>query len=505
MEIITSEIENLCKTLLETYNTSIIDRAYPEFRRALYEEAKKCATDNKYRNDLERVVLMDLINNNFNENDPSVPVENKKPIADFIGGPQTLTLQWSEYYKKLIYIFGEKHSTLTDCPSSVALTTTSFSGIRRKHEMNAEDYLKQLLVNTDVFIDFYFETEKDNKWEGMDKSRISSIYNRFRGCLHDPISRSKKECLLSRTHYFDIRKKAKDIKRNTASEFCDIILDMNKLLLLNGTLSNPKPKNIKVLNNFFSDHSYSSIITSFLTDLKQIRTYEEYYAFWDKQIDDFEFLNKKVDRATEPEKKIIKEFIKKEFRLFKTDIIHPVIKTDMISFVLTSVLFITKIIDKYRNTAEEELYETTDFIYDFNEITDEDYKLIISAIDNVTMHVVNINSLISDFYLLSRVFKDFDIELIKKDLTKTDLSKIRSTDEPKQPHNVIIYAGDGHSNRYRKFLEEELGFKMIHTAGIKWPIDEKVSKLEYKNCINMQDFPQPFFNNLPQVDWLYRV
>jgi hypothetical protein len=95
------------------------------------------------------------------------------------------------------------------------------------------------------------------------------------------------------------------------------------------------------------------------------------------------------------------------------------------------------------------------------------------------------------------MFKEFDIDT-------EDPNKKRPTDEPKEAHNIIIYAGDRHSDRIRKFLHEKLGFKLIDYAGRKWPKGDNdlYPPGEPKNCIYMESFPQPFFSELDGVNWL---
>jgi hypothetical protein len=56
-------------------------------------------------------------------------------------------------------------------------------------------------------------------------------------------------------------------------------------------------------------------------------------------------------------------------------------------------------------------------------------------------------ALVMDTYCLSRVFKKFDVE--------TDF-------QPKETHNIIIYAGDLHSQLYSEFIENELGHEPVH-------------------------------------------
>ena len=64
------------------------------------------------------------------------------------------------------------------------------------------------------------------------------------------------------------------------------------------------------------------------------------------------------------------------------------------------------------------------------------------------------NSPIADGYLLSRIFKEFDINTDKPE-------KKRGFDEPQRPHNIIIYGGDLHANRCRKFLENHMNCKRL--------------------------------------------
>jgi uncharacterized protein YnzC (UPF0291/DUF896 family) len=56
-------------------------------------------------------------------------------------------------------------------------------------------------------------------------------------------------------------------------------------------------------------------------------------------------------------------------------------------------------------------------------------------------------ALVMDTYCLSRVFKKFDVE--------TDF-------QPKETHNIIIYAGDLHSDMYSEFIENELGHAPVY-------------------------------------------
>jgi hypothetical protein len=180
-------IENLCDSLVKFYNTSILSKADVVFRDACFEEAERCSHEIKQTKDtgkIKREVLMKLIQNHKRNADPYTLKMHKKPIAEFIGGPFTLTMQWSEKYKKLIYIFGENHNYITDCS-----TQTQLGGFL------IEDYMWQMITKSDCFIDFYIElpgysnfryrqsefstTRLHRLWENNGKDFVIAFRNRL--------------------------------------------------------------------------------------------------------------------------------------------------------------------------------------------------------------------------------------------------------------------------------------------------------------------------------------
>ncbi len=236
----------------------------------------------------------------------------------------------------------------------------------------------------------------------------------------------------------------------------------------------------RLLDLFFNGHAFSR---SLLDEICKITTENEYLEFWQKQIKDFEFLNKKVIKTTKEEAQKIKEFIDEEL----SSAVNEGFKGKQ---AIISAQIIRDIINEYY--VVQDMDQDMERYFDFSEISTEKLKILL---DNMNLFIVEtsvINSIIPDKYLLSRIFKKFKVETNK-----------RPTDEPEKPHNIVIYAGNAHSDRIRKFLDEELDFKMIHTAGRKWPRDNTEPEV-YRNCIQMNDFPQPFFSNHPDVDWMMR-
>jgi len=69
------DLHNICNTLIQTYNTSVLDSSNEFFKEACTLEAKKCADETKHkrRYSLGRRVLAKLIVNHSKEADRTVP------------------------------------------------------------------------------------------------------------------------------------------------------------------------------------------------------------------------------------------------------------------------------------------------------------------------------------------------------------------------------------------------------------------------------------------------
>ncbi len=82
--------------------------------------------------------------------------------------------------------------------------------------------------------------------------------------------------------------------------------------------------------------------------------------------------------------------------------------------------------------------------------------------------------LFMDMYLLCRLFVTYDI------------TKREENHYPSEQKNIIIYAGNKHSQLYRKFIL----FSKFSTINI----NSNVGKFEDSdNCLNMAGIHQPFF------------
>ena len=184
-----------------------------------------------------------------------------------------------------------------------------------------------------------------------------------------------------------------------------------------------------------NDTEFGTVVTE-ISNITTERDISAYNNFWTRQIRNNKFVMKKLNRSTM--KKEILEFLDKKMLKMCTSRI--------------------KRFNKYMEII--------------NKNTDTYNEIVIYAWKKIMKLIIPLEALEADAYLLGRVFKKFDI------------SK-RQNDEPIKPHNIIIYAGDGHSIIYRKFLKS-IGFNRIEST-----------KTGFNNCIDMIGITQPLFSDWP--------
>jgi hypothetical protein len=111
-------------------------------------------------------------------------------------------------------------------------------------------------------------------------------------------------------------------------------------------------------------------------------------------------------------------------------------------------------------------------------------KIFYNAFEDLIQYIIKTSARTADVYLLSRMFKDFDMTKMKTHANDN------LTDQPDKAYNVIIYAGNSHSKIYRRYLKDVAGFEEIASTG-----KSKINKGEKrKHCIDMETIPQPFFS-----------
>jgi hypothetical protein len=439
-----------CVRLVETYNTSILDDYPEELQNAMKKEAAiVCAgkIPKEYDSDTpERTVLMQLIHNHY---DPEKKEKRKmNPNIMFIGGPKSLTTHWSDEYKKMIYIFGERHHWSTNC--------TEFDDYNPDTMMLAEDFFLQLFENNDTFIDFYLETQKGKNpnFSIGNQLRLIKLINYFTQCINYP-SRGAELCRRSRMHYIDARFEFEEEEEEVVDEFGFQEPGVKQVVQGVNFVSwalNQKLDTLSKLVSFLKTEKCKNMLECLKT-----KDTQKFNDFWHSQLD-IPLVTKELSQTD----KKISEWVKS--KIIKVAEQHRKVFDEKIPEDLAEYI---ADIEKDIGTSSEE--ETTSWIQE-NFLNEEFIGSLIT-----------INCVVQDAYCLARMFKDFNMKKMK------EKAYPGATDQPAQAHNIIIYAGDLHARNYRECLKF-LGFKDL----------EKIEDSHSKElCINIKDFP-PLFSYWPE-------
>jgi len=461
--------KDMANILIKTYRPSIIDSFSQDLRIACEKEALKIINNSDnymHRKQRGRKVLAKLITN------------RKKPHhrVSFVGGPFNLTHHWSNKYKKEIYIWGEHHGEIVDCPNDPGLNI-----------VNIEVFLSNIFfTNPIAFSDFYLEMQSYEVSRGYKEyeysaDRMNILRNWFGKCI-GPERNSYNLCNNSRMHFFDIRQGEVRWGKNSSSLFmneCLVFLPYANIKLKEHKdkmypKHSPSPSDeSKVWDEYCYDIPFLKEITTFVKRWKSfldffsrfykndVDTKLNYNKFWYDQIYNFKLLAKEITVMHTDVKPLLNIFIKKE--------LDKLLRFEHIKLADNS----EKVIDIYENIDESIYSKQLNVKY-------RKIKELIDSLDNIKNRVLPFNTLITDGYLLARIFKTFKV------YDKFSLYP-RKTDEPAEPHNIVIYAGNAHSQRYRSFLKY-LGFGLIESSG------ELEKPGRFSNCVDMIDIRQPFFN-----------
>jgi hypothetical protein len=156
--------------------------------------------------------------------------------------------------------------------------------------------------------------------------------------------------------------------------------------------------------------------------------------------------------------------------------IHKMNWLEFKEYVKFQILSVPKIRKEYERTTERKMIYI--FMDDFLEDNKKYWKkTIFSKAKNTNdkyykMHdsIVRFDMLVMDVYLLSRIFKIFNVSEL--------------TFQPSEPHNIIIYCGQWHAETYQKFFLQN-DFKLIESA----------TNLSTR-CVNFENISQPLFSSL---------
>jgi len=458
------EDQDICDILIETYNVNKFDNATKELKDAVYEEAKKCSETHEMeiyekKGDTipvktnKRDILMKLIENHF---DPNI----QQPMPQFIAGPTTLTVHKSRDEKRMIYIFGESHSDIKDCRMFKDEEDEKWNS-DNPDKMTIDHFLYELMKTTSAYLDIYFEFIfpeigfpkigfPEEYHNGPINSHMDNLFQKFKKCIHE--SRSKDDCSLARVHYFDSRIRIYNGESLQGSSIVDKLIEkINYFKIIYNHAKLPLIQEYKEIVR--TDDNMHQILYYLWTQDEK-----EFKDFWIKLLD-IE-LNIKETKSGKYEDRATTQEIE--------------IMTRIKSFMETEIV---RIAMEYREIYTKLTYAIVTMVKERNE---ED-ELFYDAFEVLIEYIKKPSARIADVYLLARLFKDFD-------MTKMNTHANDVTDQPAKPYNVIIYAGDSHSETYRSFLKDIGGFEEIASSG-KFKEGEII-----KHCIDMRRIPQPFFS-----------
>ena len=351
-------------------------------------------------------------------------------MPKYIAGPVSLTLFWSSKYQLYVYVFGEFHSPYTDCEKYLNHVPND--------SMKIETFLEKLMTTTSAFLDVFVEwspaIDKIAVYPKVGLSRINAIYDKLQKCIHYS-TRHDKDCDLARLHWVDVRKG--DVSSSTLND-----LSYVRAYLIHKTDYLDASNGAKTAKSILkSDKRMSEILQELITP--SLTKYKQ-------------FIKKQVTQSVLVQKELAQTFLRKEIEKFCTE--------ELIKEALKS----------------RELFQRYIPILLDDKSTDEKIE---SALLGLSMATIMVNSVMMDFYSLSRIFKKFNIQ-------KSKSKQTTRVDQPESPHNLIIYAGDTHSIRYRKFFDS-LGAKRIAHVNNR-------GTSSINNCIDISNFPMPFFNEFPK-------
>ena len=437
--------EGLCNKLQTFYNTNILDQE----EELIKNEFLKVSTEN-LGNGKGRQTLMNLICNH----------SKQKPDPEFIGGPRTLTVHWSNTYKKMIYIFGEHHSDIINCDDIFDEAKGGDIDTPNAKKMSIEYFLGELIKTTDVFLDIFIElpvlsNRETRKYHEnflpLGESRLSKLFDQFKECIEYP-TRGGERCKLARMHYFDTRSKEDDVGLSDGNDIIayfriELQYLFNEATHLNLTFD-------QLASNFRLRMRKDINFTIVLNNMSE-PSLKKFKNFWISPLTKNYYIDKELNR------------LEKDNPELKTKIVDYV-KKEIIRRAMNKRKFFKKVIKNFI----------------FND-TCESYRFC-KALELIQNELSHIYAGVIDAYILARVFKKFNMDEMKEK-AYPDV-----TDQPDRARNIIIYGGDNHAEICRRFLKDILDFDDICSTGKREKDIDIISKNDVF-CIDMKTIDKPLF------------
>lgn len=417
------------------------------------------------------------------------------PIFEKIDGPCSISLFKSK--DKTIYIMGEIHGRL----SSTNLVCKGRSSA-------IDQVIKQITEYTPAFLDIYVERPLDRIFKtrtGIGTWRsLSSILKTNQSCF-DKTGRLP-SCLNARWHFIDIRNLPREDSKGV-NVFVSFYRFAKWWL--------PEIKNLptSVLRklNWNDMINYSVKDGRYKPEFYHTSRLKRYF----NRIDALDFfkgqgLSRRIYTKYESKLQqlliLLSVFNNKNFQLFIDalekkndkgiwDAVHGTFLKNRFSKKELNRSYRKKSIIKF---AKEQFIRFAKPDYRKNKTSIVSKKQL-RSLELVGWYVKSLCTLEMDLYALARIFKRFNVP--------------KYVQQPVEPYNILIYAGDLHADNQRRFIRTLPGFKEIATrTNIRCGRDhyetesgrfrdkeftEKHTKIgDRKKCLELSGFPQPFF--LPQ-------
>lgn len=355
---------------------------------------------------------------------------NTLPIADFIEGPLSCTKHVSPSHT--IYIFGEQHGLSQESGLCNPINNTNYVRI--------EEFIKQWIEQNIIPIQIYLEIFHD------------------KNIIPDEI-KSFDEFLKDNKKLYKTSSKQKHILKIRKANLSELTMLNSDKIFIN---------DIRDVSTFWNDSHFLYLCT---TDLNNLEThaYDTLYTsvvdFFTQFYDIFNDINELSDKY-----KIINEELLQSDDIMEYFLNYVQFKDDAILNVFE---YEDKSVTDFIKNEHKEIYETfkNDNILSFvpsiiiKKNQDQIIPLFESVMNEIPFIYDKIEALYNMIFHLTVLFMD------AYTLLHLNISPIK---------NVIIYNGDFHADRYRRYLIE-MGFRTM--------------EYEYNEtgCLNMKDFSQPFF------------
>jgi len=290
--------------------------------------------------------------------------------------------------------------------------------IKKKH-MKIQNYLLSLFEHSPVFIDFYVEF-------GIMLDSLQTITKTSGQTIWDMLF-VMKGCLgpvNDRNCPYNVRIHSVDVRDILSKKYKSSKLSqfIKTLMMENVLHKKNKGMDIKIFKEKYKPN---------INLLSNIKTSDDLVKLITSDIKNNKFIMKKIKRSTISEQKIMDFFI-----LNINEKIHFIPQAGKL------------VGDWFENLKNSEIW--------------------LNGIQNISYILILVNSIIMDIYTVSRMFKVFNIK--------------KTEHYPKEPHNIIYYAGNGHTQSIALFLEN-IGF-----------LKSEQSDKKMISCVDMKNIKQPLFS-----------